>query len=103
MELSIESFEISVGKALIKANGDIDIATVELLINAIDKQEKKLIVLDLSGVTFIDSTGVGLIVHKILESRERGMEVKLESIPEPIHNVLEEMGIYEILNELEGR
>lgn len=103
MQLTIESHESFLQKAVIKASGEIDIATVDHLMKAIDQQEKKLIIIDLSGVTFIDSTGIGLILRKVMEMREKGTEIHLDSIPELIDKVLDEMGIYEILNEFEGR
>lgn len=84
-------------------SGDIDIDTVNDLLDEIETTNKKAIVLNCSKVTFIDSTGAGLVLRKIIEMKKEGRQLKMVSLPSEIYEVLDELGIFEILNEIEGR
>jgi anti-sigma B factor antagonist len=57
----------------IAASGELDIATVELLerdLRAAEQTDAETIVVDLSGLTFVDSTGLRVL----LEASERSAE-----------------------------
>jgi anti-sigma B factor antagonist len=49
---------------IVRAAGEIDVATVDLLRRELDtaREETASVLLDLSGVTFIDSTGLQLLL-----------------------------------------
>jgi len=69
--------ETAAGALRVRAAGEIDLATAPLLAAAIDEASADggPVLLDLSAVTFIDSTGLGVILHAhgALGERFRGM------------------------------
>ncbi len=48
---------------MVAARGEIDLATVTALEAELAKRESRPIILDLSGVSFIDSTGLTLLIR----------------------------------------
>ena len=62
-----------------------------------DKSPKKLI-LDFSGVTFMDSSGVGLVMGRYRNMKERGGKVSLANMPEYIEKVMDLAGMDRLLN-----
>ena len=68
------------GWALARVDGDIDVATAprlrEHLIGVITGGQPR-IVLDLDGVTFLDSTGLGVIVGVLKRARTLGGDLRL--------------------------
>ncbi len=52
---------------------------------------------DASQVTFMDSTGVGLIVQTSLAMRAAGLEVRLTSTPAIVRRVFEISGLSDLL------
>jgi anti-sigma B factor antagonist len=55
---------------MVRATGEIDVATVDLLRRQLDtaREGSASVLLDLSGVTFIDSTGLQLLLDASLDS-----------------------------------
>ena len=55
--------------------GELDLATSPLLEAELEQvSDSKLLVIDLRGLDFIDSTGLGVIVRTHLHAQERGQE-----------------------------
>ncbi|WP_206922824.1 STAS domain-containing protein [Alicyclobacillus acidoterrestris] len=79
--------------------GEVDFPTVDQVLSLMDKHRLDNVVLDWSGISFIDSTGIGLILRAIMEIREAGGQITIVSIPTPIEQVLEEMGVMDIICE----
>jgi anti-anti-sigma factor len=56
-------------RAVLRVGGEVDVASVEQFRNALlDAQQSRQVVVDLSGVTFMDSAGVNAVVgayHRI--------------------------------------
>jgi anti-sigma B factor antagonist len=50
------------GSWLVQVRGEIDLATVETLKTELEERAGQPIVLDLSGVEFMDSTGIALLI-----------------------------------------
>lgn len=93
------------GRALISATGDVDVATADqlkaALAVAIDQGHD--VVLDLSRVSFLDSTGVAVIIATLNSARVVGSSLQLAAIAEQPRHVLELTGVLEHLDRLEGR
>ena len=51
------------------------------------------VVLDLSGVTFIDVAGVGILVHIHEEAARRGGRLTLASVPAPVAKLMQLTGL----------
>jgi anti-sigma B factor antagonist len=62
-----------------------------------EKQQKKII-FDLSGVTHIDSTGIGIIVMSAGQVKEAGGELRLAGANKHIEHVLKLTSIDKIVN-----
>lgn len=58
------------------------------LIDELLAESRKRILLDLSRVTGIDSSGVGELVAGLRVARELGAEVKILQAPERVHHIL---------------
>ncbi|HEY0388750.1 MAG TPA: STAS domain-containing protein [Gaiellales bacterium] len=62
--------------AVIRCAGEIDVGTCRKLIDALERvqlQKVPAIRVDLRAVTFIDSTGIGCLLHGALRSEKAGM------------------------------
>jgi anti-anti-sigma factor len=72
--------------------------TVEpALERALETPGLRRIELDLHRLTFIDSTGMGVIVRLHAEARQRGIELQLRRGPPPVHRVFEKSGLADAL------
>ncbi|MFZ1362761.1 MAG: STAS domain-containing protein [Candidatus Nanopelagicales bacterium] len=61
------------GIPVVKVVGEVDVASVPLLdqeLGALAKAGKNKIIVDFSGVSFIDSTGLGVVVKALKNARE---------------------------------
>jgi anti-anti-sigma factor len=81
--------------------GDFDMQatfTVEpALERALETPGVRRIELDLRGLEFIDSTGMGVIVRLDREARGRGVQLRLRRGPRPVHHVFEKSGLADAL------
>jgi anti-anti-sigma factor len=75
--------------------GEIDMATVPQLETAVGRarSHSQAVVIDLSEVTFIDSTGVSFILRMDAESRADGFSLLLVPGPPAVQRVFELVGI----------
>ncbi len=75
--------------------GEIDIASVVGLRTAVDELARppERLVIDLGGVSFLDSTGLGWLAAVA----RSGCEVSLRAVPEPIRKLLDVTGVRRIL------
>jgi anti-sigma B factor antagonist len=58
------------------------------LLDELLAENRKRILLDLSGVTGIDSSGVGELVAGLRVARELGAELRILQAPERVHSIL---------------
>lgn len=84
-----QSFHISDGEhdgiPVVSVSGEIDVATAPPLrdrLQALTASGKTTVVVDLLGVTFLDSTALGVLVGALKRCRESGGELLL-AISEP--------------------
>lgn len=103
MNVFLQVKELSSESVTIHISGEIDISNINALLEEIEKHKTKTVKLDCSGLAFIDSTGIGYLLRKVLEFKAEGRNLTLESVPETIHEVFEEMGIFDILNDYDER
>ncbi|RJP64706.1 MAG: anti-sigma factor antagonist [Candidatus Abyssobacteria bacterium SURF_17] len=77
--------------AVIKVSGDVDLYSSPRLREAIlDSVKKRLtpIVVNLAGVTYIDSSGIATLVEGLQLSREYGGKLRLVSLNDRVSEVL---------------
>lgn len=80
--------------------GEVDIETTPRIADAIDAllaDGWRDVVADLRGVSFIDSTGVSLLVHAARRAGEEGWRFAVVAAPGPVDDVLEMTGADELL------
>ena len=83
------------GVATVQCAGEIYVGTCTKLTDALDRVELTdvtLVRVDLSGVTFIDSTGIGCLLHGALRAEKAGSA--LEVVPsEAVERFIEVSGL----------
>ena len=66
---------------------------------AINDSSPEKLLLDFSGVSFMDSSGVGLVMGRFKNMKERGGKVELVNMPEYIGKVMRLAGMDRLLKE----
>jgi anti-sigma B factor antagonist len=85
--------------SIVAVAGEIDVATSPELDQAIEGvlEHASSITIDLSATTFIDSSGLGVLVSALKRARGLGHEsVTLRGVQEPVRRVLEITGLTEL-------
>jgi anti-anti-sigma factor len=80
-------------------SGEVDIATVDQLMTearACLDDGAAACEIDLGGVTFMDSSGLGALVRIRAHAHDRGSEVVLTNVPASIERLFEVTGLTEI-------
>jgi anti-sigma B factor antagonist len=88
------------GGVRVRPRGDIDLATVDSLRRHIDRcvaAGNKRVVLDLRDVTFMDSTGLHLILETDAAARAAEWELRLIQGPAHVERVFELAGLRDAL------
>lgn len=83
----------------IMLEGELDQQEVLQLKAAFDKAVKRArgdVVVDLSGVTFIATLGIGLIVSTRETLEERGLTLKLANVPDFVEKTFKVMSLTEV-------
>lgn len=76
--------------------GDIDMSTEAELLAACEEllaTGAPVVEIDLAGVTFIDSSGLGALVHVQRTTEQEGRELRLVHPPRPVTRLLEVTGL----------
>lgn len=89
-----EAFVVEVG-------GEVDLHSAprlrDELARAIEAQTPPRVIVDLAGVSFIDSTGVGVLVGSLKRARELGGELAFCSLNARVKRVFEITGLLPVL------
>lgn len=78
------------GAVLVGLFGELDISEVEEAEGALaaaEARQPEVLVLDLRGLEFLDSSGIRLVVEADLRSRREGRRFIVVRGPEPVHRV----------------
>ena len=65
------------------------------------KEGRKLILLNLSGLVYLDSSGVGDLVHAYMSVIKRGGEMKVVGLTDKVEEILKITQLYQIFPEFQ--
>jgi len=89
----IVDVERSAGVARVRVRGELDVATVPRVRQALAQARADHVVVDLSGLTYIDSSGVRLAFEVDAAARRNGHTVAFVPGPPDVHRVFEIVGL----------
>lgn len=98
LEIEVESSET---RTLVTVSGDLDAATAPSFYETLARLEVERVhnvVLDLAKVTFMDSTGVGVIVTEHKRLRHSGGRLTIFSPPSSVRRLFEITGLTTVLD-----
>lgn len=85
------------GRAMAEAGGDLDVYTAQQLAAALTdiqaRAARPVLVLVLTGLTFADSSGLGVMVGAVKRAKVRGGAVALVETPEYLQRTLRVTGL----------
>ncbi len=87
------------GDRLLMLEGELDIATAPALALLLDRLRRRghSVVLDLAGITFIDSSGLGLLMDALVESQRDGWEFSIRRPSQAVRRVVALAGVEQLL------
>lgn len=100
MQLSIETVKLGSTKQLF-VSGEVDVSCADELRAAVDEaldEETKTVEVDLSSVSYIDSTGIGVLVGAAHKAADAGAVFSLCNPQRNVARVLMLLGVYDELN-----
>ena len=95
-------------RAIVTVRGDLDLQVAERVVNEIAKVEERsptLLVLDLSGLSFLDSSGMGVIAAAQARAIEAGRRIVLVKPPYTVRRAFELSGfddVIEVVDDLDA-
>lgn len=103
MELSVQK-EVNGTTTFLYLNGILDITTTHLIEPHLQELEEtmELLIFDFTSLDFMDSTGIGSIINAIHLSQEKRFKLKFQGVNEVTDQVFDLVGIYKILEALNG-
>ena len=85
------------GELTVKLCGEIDHHSVkemrEEIDLAIERDGPRLLILDFGGVTFMDSSGIGLVMGRFRLMNETGGKIKIQNTPAHMRKVMRLAGL----------
>ena len=86
--------------ALVRIRGDLDLQVVEQVTDAltrIESEEPELLVIDLSRLTFMDSSGMGTIAAAHIRASETGRRFAIVRPPAGVRQAFDRTGLDEVI------
>jgi stage II sporulation protein AA (anti-sigma F factor antagonist) len=68
----------------------------------IESENMLEVIYDLSGLTFADSTGIGLLIGRYKKLKARGISVYIKNISPHIEKIFKMTGLFEIMPKIDG-
>lgn len=86
---------------MVDVNGEVDLHTAPMLrerIHELTEQGTNQVVLDLGDLSFMDSTGLGVLVAGLKRLKSRGGEFVLVGMQDPVKKVLQVTGLDKVFD-----
>jgi anti-sigma B factor antagonist len=97
-QLDIERQAGSNGELLVaRLNGKLSLETVNVFISAMRPEPAARLVLDMSGLSFLDSAGVGALVSLFVNRRNNGKTLALAGLTQQGNAVMQVSGLLKLL------
>lgn len=99
--------EITGGAMLIRLSGEIDLAVADNLRSSMEEKldqnpEVKHIVVNLSGVTYIDSSGLGVLLGRYRRLSREGGGMSVVGASPAVRKIIEMSGLLRIMKEFQS-
>jgi anti-anti-sigma factor len=85
------------GNVVTRLDGKLSLETVNSFLQTKRKEQAKHLVLDMSGVAFVDSSGVGALVSLFVTRKHGGKTMTLASLTKQAIAVLQVSGILKLI------
>jgi anti-sigma B factor antagonist len=96
--LHVQQRQTPGGYALVRPQGELDALNVSVFrVGVADIGGSDGLIIDLSGVSFIDSVGLGAVVGAVRRARDRGLRVSLACGRPGLVHILRETGIDQVV------
>lgn len=88
------------GKVIVRLDGELDVSTApklhEVLADAVSQEASGPVILDLSALSFVDSTGLSVLVSTNNRLKDSGRILILQSAQPIVRRLLEVTGLTEV-------
>src|SRR5262245_44082883 len=101
-DVSIDVVRAEPGRAVVTVAGELDVATSPQLRDCLAATEGDVVV-DLAGVTFIDSTALGVLVGAQKSAHNAGFTLSLSGQSEFVRRLLTVAGLDDFFTTADGR
>lgn len=90
-------------RAVLRFDGDLALETVDQLTDVVGQLTPlpRFVEIDCLALRFVDSTGVNTLLQVVLGWKQQGASVSLVRLGEEIHEMLDLLGFFEVLEEHE--
>jgi anti-sigma B factor antagonist len=97
--LSVEELRDDDGRLRLRLEGELDMSTEPLLRTALHKAAEggEPVVVDLSGVEFMDSSGLRVLIQAHQHAQRDGWSLALTAPSPPVRSLFEVAGVVEVL------
>lgn len=94
-------FENINNKLIVHMVGELDHHSAEevryIIDDRLDRENKNKLIMDFYGVTFMDSSGIGVVIGRYKKLTSKGGVVCITNVKESINRVFELSGMYKII------
>ncbi|MFC4736529.1 STAS domain-containing protein [Bacillus daqingensis] len=98
LDIQVSDYE---SKSVAQVSGEVDVYTAAKLketITPLAEQEDKRLIIDLSGVDYIDSTGLGIFIGALKASEKAGTSLTLTGLNARVKRLFEITGLHEVID-----
>lgn len=80
---------------ILQLMGELDIATVDIFRKGVEEARKDTarLVLDMTKLSFVDSTGVGGLLNVVKTLKQEGIEVRVRNVSPEVYEVFDLLGL----------
>ena len=92
--------ETSGSSALVRMRGDLDLQVVDRVteaLNQVESEKPELLVIDLSRLSFMDSSGMGAVAAAQIRAREAGREFAIVRPPAGVRQAFDRTGLDKVI------